>query len=161
MARTSTALRTRLGLRVAGLRVAGLLGAGVLAAAAGGCSAAALPVLRELTRPDQTVVSPAGEDGTRYLAVEGGPLASPAGLRSRWGVAARQVCEGDFMKLSEYTASRRQSGITRSRIHEGYIRCLLPGEQEPGAGPTMAEAEAPARSRRGRRANVARTRWAQ
>jgi hypothetical protein len=155
MARTSTASRARLGLRV------GLIAAGVLATAAGGCAAATLPVLRELTRPDRTVVSPAGEDGTRYLAVEGGPLASPAGLRSRWGMAARQVCEGDFMKLAESTASRRQSGITRSRIHEGYIRCLLPDEQEPGPGPTVAEAQAtPASSRRDRRANLARTRWA-
>ena len=156
MARTSTASRTQLG-----SRVAGLIAAGVLATTAGGCTAAALPVLRELARPDQTVVSPAGEDGTRYLAVEGGPLASPAGLRSRWGVVARQVCEGDFMKLAEFTASRRQSGITRSRIHEGYIRCLLPDEREPGAGPTIAEAEAaPSSARRDRRANLSRTRWA-
>lgn len=154
MARTSITSRTQLG-----SRVAGLVAAGVLATAASGC-AAAWPVLRELARPDQTVVSPAGEDGTRYLAVEGGPLASPAGLRSRWGVVARQVCEGDFMKLAESTASRRQSGITRSRIHEGYIRCLLPDENEPGPGPTVAEAEAaPGPSRRDRRANLARARW--
>lgn len=154
MARTSRALRTPTGPRVAGLLVAG-----ALLAATGGCAAATLPVLRELARPDRTVVSPAGEDGTRYLAVEGGPLASPAGLRSRWGVVARQVCEGDFMKLAESTASRRQGGLTRSRIHEGYIRCLLPGEQEPGPGPTVAEAQAaPEPSRRARRANLARTR---
>ena len=143
------------------LRSAGVLGLGVLVVLAGGCSHA-WPVLRELARPEQTVVSPPGEDGTRYLAVEGGPLASPAALRSRWGVVARQVCEGEYIKLAESTASRRQGGTTRSRIHEGYIRCLLPDEREPGDGPTVAEAEAdasPKPPRRARRANLARTGW--
>jgi hypothetical protein len=139
--------------------LAGVLGAGLLCA---GCTAAAWPVLRELTRPDQTVVSPPGEDGTRYLAVEGGRLSSPAALRSRWGVAARQVCEGEYIKLAESTALRRQGGTTRSRIHEGYIRCLMPEEHEPTrAGPTVVEAEArPTPPRRARRANLARTHWA-
>lgn len=126
---------------------------------ASGC-AAAWPVLRELSRPDRTIVSPPGDDGTQYLAVEGGPLASPAGLRSRWAVVARQVCEGEYVKLMESTASRRSDGVTRSRVHEGYIRCLLPDEREPGAGPTQAEAEAkPSSPRRGRRANLARQSW--
>jgi hypothetical protein len=113
--------------------------------------------LREVARPEQTVVSPAGEDGTRYLAVEGGPLASPAGLRSRWNAAARQVCGGEHTRLSEASGSRRQGGITRGRIYEGYIRCLLePSEQ--GAGPTVADATAK-RPTRSRSANLARTRW--
>lgn len=127
----------------------------------GGC--AAWPVLREIARPEQTVVSPPGADGTRYLAVEGGGLASPAAVRTRWNVVARQVCAGEFMKLSEASLSRRQGGLTKTRIHEGYIRCLLPDEAEPGSkpqAPTLADANAPAPARRGRRANLARARMA-
>lgn len=152
LARLASLARTRL-----------LVALGLVAAApfASGC-AAAWPVLRELSRPDRTIVSPPGDDGTQYLAVEGGPLASPAGLRSRWKVVARQVCEGEYLELMEpTTSSRRSGGVTRSRVHEGYIRCLLPGEREPGAGPTVAEAEAkPAPRRRARRASLARTGWA-
>jgi len=163
MVRTSLArARLRLGLPLTTRRrSAGPLVAVVLVLLAGGCSHA-WPVFRELTRPDQTVVSPPGDDGTRYLAVEGGRLSSPAALRSRWGVAARQVCEGEYIKLAESTALRRQGGTTRSRIHEGYIRCLLPDEREPaGAGPTVADAEARTTPpRRARRANLARTGWA-
>jgi hypothetical protein len=130
-----------------------------LACLMGGC--AAWPVLREVARPEQVVVSPPGEDGTRYLAVEGGGLASPSAVRSRWNVVARQVCGGELMKLSEASLSRRQGGLTRTRIHEGYIRCLLPDEAEPGSkpeAPTLADANAPNRSRRARRASLARTR---
>lgn len=125
---------------------------------AGGC-AAAWPVVRELSRPEQTVVSPPGADGTRYLAVEGGPLASARALRSRWNVVARQVCEGEYIKLAETSLARRSGGSTRGRVHEGYLRCLLPGESEPGAGPTVADATAS--PRRARRANLARSRWTQ
>lgn len=126
--------------------------------AAGGC--AALPVARELARPEQTVVSPPGEDGTRYLAVEGGALASPAAVRNRWHIVARQVCGGEYMKLSDASLSRRASGLTQTRVHEGYIRCVLPGESEPGAtpkAPTAADATPPAQPR-ARRANLARNR---
>lgn len=151
MARLLLAPLARTALLAFGLLVAGTL--------ASGC-AAAWPVLRELSRPDRTIVSPPGEDGTQYLAVEGGPLASPAGLRSRFSVVARQVCDGEYVKLMESTASRRSDGVTRSRVHEGYIRCLLPDEREPGAGPTQAEAEAkPSAPRRARRANLARQSW--
>jgi hypothetical protein len=116
-------------------------------------------VLREAVRPEQTVVSPPGVDGTRYLAVEGGPLASASALRSRWHVAARRVCGGEPITLSDASVSRRHGGVTRSRIHEGYIRCLLPDESEPGTGPTVADASATP-PRRARRANLARARWA-
>lgn len=166
LARIASLARTRL--RSLGSRVtaAGLVALGLVAAApfASGC-AAAWPVLRELSRPDRTIVSPPGEDGTQYLAVEGGPLASPAGLRSRFSVVARQVCEGEYLELMEpTTTSRRSGGVTRSRMHEGYIRCLLPGEREPGpgatAGPTVADAETkPSPPRRARRANLARQSW--
>lgn len=129
--------------------------------ALGGC--AAWPwVLREVTKPEQTTVSPAGEDGTRYLAVEGGPLASPAALRSRWNAVARQVCGGEYTRISDASMARRHAGVTRGRIHEGFIQCLLE-TSEPGAGPTAEDATAkrPRRApRRDRRANLARTRWA-
>lgn len=108
----------------------------------GGCAAAG-PLLAELSRPDQTVVSPPGEDGTRYLAVESGPLIAPAALRTRWKATARRVCGGDYLRLSDGSASRREAGVTRRRIHEGYVRCLLPDESEPGgapSAPTVAEA---------------------
>ncbi len=101
---------------------------------------------RELARPEQTVVSPPGEDGTRYLAVEGSPLASAGAVRNRWRTVARQVCDGDYMKLSEASLSRRAGGVTRTRVHEGYIRCLLEGESERGAAPeapTIADATPP------------------
>jgi hypothetical protein len=125
----------------------------------GGCASAWPIAARALAPSEQTVVSPPGEDGTQYLAVEGGPLSSPAGLRSRWGAVARQVCRGDYLTLSEAGVARRQGGVTRRRVHEGYLRCLLPGEREPGAGPTVADATQ-ARPRRVRRANLARSRTA-
>ncbi|MCA9649075.1 MAG: hypothetical protein H6712_15890 [Myxococcales bacterium] len=120
----------------------------------GGC-ARALPLLTQLARPDQTVVSPPGEDGTRYLAVEGGPLSTSRALRSRWNATARRVCEGEFQRLGDDGSARRAMGVTRSRVHEGYIQCLMPSEVEPGqpGAPTMADASprsAP-RRREGRR----------
>lgn len=101
-------------------------------------------MLTHIARPEQTMVSPAGEDGTRYLAVEGGPLSSPRTLRTRWNATARRVCQGDFQRLSDGGTTRRADGITRSRVHEGYIQCLLPGESEPGqpGGPTVEDATA-------------------
>ncbi|MCX4245256.1 hypothetical protein [Paraliomyxa miuraensis] len=108
----------------------------------GGC-AVAKPLVASAIPSERTMVSPPGEDGTRYLAVEGGPLTSPRVLRSRWKATARRVCEGgEYQELSEASLARRQGGVTRTRTHEGYVRCLLPSEGEPGSvgAPTMADA---------------------
>lgn len=132
------------------LRALGWLG--LVGLAASGCGAVMPVFANALTHPDRTVVSPAGVDGTRYLAVESGPLTSPGALRTRWKATARQVCEGDYMRLSDASLSRQQAGVTRTRIHEGYVRCLLPGEQGPSdapSAPTMADAppDSPANAR--------------
>jgi len=116
----------------------------------GGC--AALPLLRHVPKGDQTTISPADEDGTRYISVEGGPLSSARSLHTRWKNTARQACEGDYQLISESGSARRHNGIIRSRTHEGFIQCLLPDGSEPGApqAPTMAEATTPS-PRLGRR----------
>lgn len=115
-----------------------------LALAVGGCASAVPLLLSEAMRPDEVTISPAGEDGTRYLAVEGGPLSSARTLRTRWNATARKVCDGEFQRLSDAGTTRRADGITRSRIHEGFVQCLLPGDSEPGraGGPDLADATA-------------------
>lgn len=102
----------------------------------------AKPLLATAIPSESTMVSPPGEDGTRYLSVEGGPLASPRALHTRWKATARRVCGGEYQELSAASLTRRQGGVTRARIHEGYVRCLLPDEAEPGGAgaPTMADA---------------------
>ena len=130
----------RLASRIAVPALVGLL------SAAPGCASPAIPLLQQVAHPDSTTVSPPGEDGTRYLAVEGGPLTTPRRLKTRWNSAARKVCEGDFQRLSETTGTRTANGMTKARIHEGFIQCILPGEVEPGApgSPTAADATAAA-----------------
>lgn len=117
----------------------------MLALATSACATMpAWPLLAQAANSNETIVSPPGEDGTRYLSVEAGPLASPRRLRSRWNATARRVCEGDYQPLSETAAARRASGIVRARIHEGYFQCVLPGEEEPGTpgAPTADDAMA-------------------
>lgn len=128
-----------------------------------GC--AAWPLLLQQAarpRPDTTTVSPAGEDGTRYVAVEGGRLTSDARLRSRWSSTSRRVCEGEFLEIARSSHTQRQAGVARRRVHEGFIRCVGAEPQEPSrspSAPTMADAEgtetsrdrAAARGRRGSR----------
>lgn len=124
-----------------------------------GC--AALPLLPLATPTDRTEISPPGEDGTQYVMVEGGRLTSAKILERRWKTTVRQICDGDAMELSQSSYARRQGGIVRHRIHEGYVRCVLPSGSEPGASPnapTAAEATAPKpsqpdRPRRRRRAS--------
>lgn len=108
-----------------------------------GC-AEAIPLLTHVARPDTVTASPPGEDGTRYLAIEGGPLSSARTLRTRWSATARKICRGEVQRLSESATTRRAAGVARARIHEGYFQCLLPDESEPGApgAPTVAEATA-------------------
>ncbi|MEM7152883.1 MAG: hypothetical protein AAF799_08570 [Myxococcota bacterium] len=124
-----------------------------LLSASGGCAAApAIPLLQHVAQPDKTIVSPPGEDGTRYLSVEGGPLITPRRLQARWNATARKVCEGDFQPLSGDTVTRTANGVTKARIHEGFFQCILPGEVEPGipGTPTAADATAAAPSGPGR-----------
>lgn len=130
-----------------------------------GCAAwPALPVLQSIAQPERATVSPPGTDGTRYLAVESGPLSSPGTLRRRWAATARRVCEGEYTKIAEATGTRKSNGITKARIHEGYIQCVLPGEQEVDpAGPTADDAtrtaaKRPSRARGARAASRSPTR---
>ncbi len=104
---------------------------------------AAIPVLQHLARPERTTVSPPGEDGTRYLAVEGGPLASARTLKARWRSTAHKVCGGEYQPLFEGSSERRQAGVVQARVHEGYVQCVLPDGSEPGqpGSPTVADAE--------------------
>ncbi|MCA9712210.1 MAG: hypothetical protein KDK70_40615, partial [Myxococcales bacterium] len=91
-----------------------------------GC--AAVPYLPQAMAPsERTEVSPPGEDGTRYVMVEGGRFTAPRTLKRRWAATVRQTCDGESMELSQASSVRRQGGIVRSRIHEGYVRCLLEG----------------------------------
>ncbi len=118
----------------------------------------ALPVLQHLARAPETTVSPAGEDGTRYIAVEGRRLTSPRTLRGRWNRTARETCAGEYQTLSDSGASRRQGGVVRSRIHEGYIRCLAPDGSEPSVeGPTVEDATARRSAKTGTRRASAST----
>ncbi len=122
-----------------------------------GACAEALPLASQLTQGPQTTVSPAGVDGTRYLAVETGRLTGARAVASRWRRTAHQVCDGDYQTLSDAGSTVRRGGVIRSRIHEGYIRCILPAGDEPDAnGPSVADAKPttpqPARARRRPRA---------
>lgn len=108
-----------------------------------GCSA--LPLLPHLAHPDRTEVSPPGEDGTRYVMVEGGRFSSPRALERRWRATVRRTCDGESQEVSEAGYARRQGGIVRRRVHEGYVRCLLPDGAEPSTSPdapTVADARA-------------------
>ncbi|MEM9457131.1 MAG: hypothetical protein AAGF11_23335 [Myxococcota bacterium] len=141
------------------MRLPWLVGSWWLLACLAPLGCAALPLLPLAAPTDRTEISPPGEDGTQYVMVEGGRLTSAKLLERRWKSTVRQTCEGEAMELSQSSYARRQGGIVRSRIHEGYVRCVLPSEAEPGASPrapTAAEATAskptrPDRPRRRRR----------
>lgn len=114
----------------------------------------ALPVLQHVARPDTVTVSPMGEDGTRYLEVEGGPLSSDASVRNRWKVTARRVCQGDYVEIAESGHTQRTAGIARRRIHEGYIQCVEAEPVEPSTSPdapTVADATKTGPKRRSKR----------
>ena len=117
-----------------------------------GC--AALPVLQHVARPDTVTVSPMGEDGTRYLEVEGGPLSSEASVRNRWKVTARRICQGDYIEITESGYTQRTAGIARRRFHEGFIQCVQAEPTEPSTSadaPTLADATDAGPTRRAKR----------
>ncbi len=114
----------------------------------------AIPVLQHVARPDTVTVSPMGEDGTRYLEVEGGPLSSDASVRNRWKMTARRICQGDYTEITESGHTQRSAGIARRRIHEGYIQCLEAEPTEPSTSPdapTVADATDDGPTRRSKR----------
>ena len=88
----------------------------------------------------QVEVSPRAEDGTRYLSVQAPRRMHPQTLARKWKRAATDACEGDYLLLSETQFEQRAGGIVTGRTHEGYVRCVLPGEPDDAA-PSEAEAE--------------------
>ena len=85
-------------------------------------------------------VSPRAEDGTRYLSVHAPRRMAPQTLARRWDRAATEACEGDYLLLSETQFEQRTAGVVSGRTHEGYVRCVLPGEVDDAA-PSEVEAE--------------------
>lgn len=85
-------------------------------------------------------VSPRAEDGTRYLSVHAPRRMAPQTLQRRWSRAATEACEGDYLLLSETQFEQRTAGVVSGRTHEGYVRCILPGEADDAA-PSEAEAQ--------------------
>ena len=77
---------------------------------------------------DSIEVSPPGEDGTRYVA---GRRTQVPALKRKWARVATKACEGDYQLMSEGTSESKRAGFVTSRMHEGFVRCMLPSEAEP------------------------------
>ena len=99
----------------------------LLAAVLAGCT-----VQRAPREPDAVTVTPPAEDGTRYIAVSGGPTASASGLRRVWKREAKKACQGDYMLINDEPGHTRRGGLETQRMHEGFVRCLIEGEELGG-----------------------------
>jgi hypothetical protein len=67
----------------------------------------------------------ASEDGSQYVRVDGGVLSSEAGITREWKRAAEKTCDGEYMVLSDAGFERKKYGVTVSRTHEGYVKCIV------------------------------------
>jgi hypothetical protein len=90
-----------------------------------GCASplAALPLMAAAKRTPQALSAPM-EDGSMYVLVESPTASSP--IKRLWKNEAKSACEGDYLVLSERQAQRKSSGVTSSRIYEGYVQCVSP-----------------------------------
>ncbi len=114
----------------------------VLSLAAAGCT-----IQRTPAEPESVVVTPPAEDGTRYVAVHGGPVSSPGVLARQWKREAKRACEGDYVLINDEPGSTRRGGVIAQRMHEGFVRCVIE-EEELGGAPVKANAKSRRTSRR-------------
>ncbi len=105
----------------------------VLLLALAGCT-----IQRTPAEPESVVVSPPAEDGTRYVAVHGGPVSSPNVLARQWKREAKRACEGDYVTINDEPGTSRRGGLVAERMHEGFVRCMIEGE-ELGGPPKRAK----------------------
>ena len=102
----------RLALFSIGLGLLGLLGG-----CAGPAAAApwALPLAQEVTRKPVDLVVP-NEDGSQYVMVEARPFSPKGEAKRKFVRSARKACKGDYMVMSENSATRRvgvvMNGVT-------------------------------------------------
>lgn len=97
-------------------------------------------ISRAPAEPESVVVTPPAEDGTRYVAVQGDGMASPNVLARQWKREAKKACEGDYVLINDEPGQTRRRGLVTARMHEGFIRCMIEGE-EIGGAPKRANAK--------------------
>lgn len=95
---------------------------------------------RTPAEPESVIVTPPAEDGTRYVAVQGDGMSSPQVLARQWKREAKKACEGDYVPINDAPGQTRRSGLVTARMHEGFIRCMIEGE-ELGGTPKRATAK--------------------
>ncbi len=84
-------------------------------------------VLTEPTNDDaEEVYSAPTGDGSHYIAIFSEPETPSGSMARRWKKHATEVCEGDYLVMSENAAERRRGGFVESKVHEGWVRCLSP-----------------------------------
>ena len=105
----------------------------VLVLALVGCT-----IQRTPAEPESVVVTPPDEDGTRYVAVHGGPISSPGVLARQWKREAKRACDGDYVTINDEPGASRRGGLIAERMHEGFVRCMYEGE-ELGGPPKRAK----------------------
>lgn len=94
----------------------------------------------ESSEPDNVTVTPPAEDGTRYVAVRGDGMTPPQTLARQWKREAKKACDGDYVTINDEPGSTRRSGFVTERMHEGFVRCMIEGE-EIGGDPKRATAK--------------------
>jgi len=82
------------------------------------------------SQEDEVEVSPPGEDGTRYVAIRSGRQTAPRMLERKWTKLASEACQGDYMLMSDGASEQTRAGVVVARVHEGFVRCLLPEAAE-------------------------------
>lgn len=107
----------------------------LLLLALAGCTISRAPA-----EPESVVVTPPAEDGTRYVAVQGDGMSSPVVLARQWKREAKKACEGDYVLINDEPGQTRRQGLVTARMHEGFIRCMIEGE-ELGGTPKRATAK--------------------
>lgn len=97
-------------------------------------------ISRAPAEPESVTVTPPAEDGTRYVAVQGDGMSSPQVLARQWKREAKKACEGEYVLINDEPGQTRRSGLVTARMHEGFIRCMIEGE-ELGGTPKRATAK--------------------
>ena len=123
----------------------------VLVALLAGSGCVTVTLSRTPPADDSVTVSPPGEDGARYVGVRSGRSTGAVALKRRWTKTATQACEGEFIAVSDGASETRRAGVVVARMHEGFVRCLLPSESQ-----TEDKSDAKARDAAERRTTAAR-----
>ncbi len=119
---------------VASMRVESCLALALLTLASCTGPLAAVPLAtalaKPLVKPPQALAAPT-EDGAVYVLAESGRMGSETTLRSMWRRKATQVCDGDYMVMSELYSQSRQAGLLSGQRYEGFVRCVSPEGMKP------------------------------